>query len=80
MINYFIINESFRELANKLGKGLLIFTIVILAVGIAIGVWRMVVFFNSGNRMLKEQKQRKEVIEKLKEKRLNRLERKDKKK
>lgn len=51
---------------------------MILAVGIVIGVWRMVVFFNSGNRMLKEQKQRKEIIEKLKEKRLNRLKRKGK--
>ena len=79
MLKYLIIDESFKDLANKLGKGLLIFTIVILAVGIPIGVWRMVVFFNSGNRMLKEQKQRKEVIEKLIEKRLIRLERKGKK-
>ena len=63
----FLVAEPVKEIANKLWTGLIIFTIVILAVGIAIAVWRIIVFFNSGNRYLKQQKQREEAIRKLKE-------------
>lgn len=65
-LNIFLVSEPVKEIADQLWTGLIIFTIAIIAVGIAIAVWRIVVFFNSGNRYLKQQKQREEAIRKLK--------------
>lgn len=47
-------SEPVKEIADQLWTGLIVFTVVILAVGIAIAVWRIVVFFNNGNRYLKQ--------------------------
>lgn len=61
-----LVSEPVKEIADQLWTGLIFLTVWILAVGIAIAVWRIVVFFNSGNRNLKQQKQREEAIRKLK--------------
>ena len=61
------ISQAFEEVIT----GLLIFTAVVFGVGVVIAVWRMIKFFNSGNRYLKESKARKEAIEKLKKNKQN---------
>jgi len=41
-----LVSEPVKEIADQLWTGLIFFTVWILAVGIAIAVWRIVVFFN----------------------------------
>ncbi|MFA5485827.1 MAG: hypothetical protein WC275_01885 [Bacilli bacterium] len=65
-LNNYLVSQPVKEIADQLWTGLIIFTIAIIAVGIAIAVWRIVVLFNSGKRYLKQQKQREEAIRKLK--------------